>query len=196
MFKKSLSFVMAVVLTFSAIAISSSSVHASSDESQSTPDIIELIEPYVDVDEDGNIGFKDLPNGFYEKYNLEDLQDHFDHLNNLSQSGHVTINDNLDIQSNLPTPRTVYGSWTYKWWGYDRYFNNAQANSYKNTLLTAAAGATIVAGVSYPFPPVAGIATVQAGYWGLLATRVDANNRGRGVYVGVTWALVFNVEPL
>lgn len=39
---------------------------------------------------------------------------------------------------------------------------------------------------------LSGIANFQAGYWVLLAV----NNKGKGVYVGVTYALVFDVEPL
>ena len=41
----------------------------------------------------------------------------------------------------------------------------------------------------------AGVA-VTAAYYGLLATRVDANNKGKGVYVGITWAIVFKVNSL
>lgn len=42
---------------------------------------------------------------------------------------------------------------------------------------------------------VAGGAAIDAGYWSLVATRIDANNQGRGVYIEMTRALVFNITP-
>lgn len=42
---------------------------------------------------------------------------------------------------------------------------------------------------------VVGGADIDAGYWSLVATRIDANNQGRGIYIEMTWALVFNITP-
>lgn len=114
----------------------------------------------------------------------------FDELNQLALDGVITINEDLSIQDNSITANAVYGSWTYHWWGYDRKFNNAQTTQYYNYLLTLAAG-----GGAF-LPPVAAIAGVSSGYWALLATRVNANNKGRGVLVEVTWVAVFDVTPL
>lgn len=61
---------------------------------------------------------------------------------------------------------------------------------------SVAGGDGIVTGISAWFPPVAAIAGVQTGYWSLVAARVNANNKGKGVYVGVTWVAVFNIKPL
>lgn len=90
----------------------------------------------------------------------------------------------------------TYGKWTYHWWGYDRKFTNYQTKQYVERLEMQAAGATMVTGVGAWFPPIGGIAGVSAGYWALLASRVEANNHGNGVLVEVTWVNVFNVTPL
>lgn len=81
-------------------------------------------------------------------------------------------------------------------WGYDRKFNNSQAKDLSDYAASVAGGAGIVTGISAWFPPVAAIAGVQTGYWSLVAARVNANNKGKGVYVGVTWVAVFNIKPL
>lgn len=199
--KKIVSFLIAITLVLPMFLTKQNEAYASTGQDVqdvSLSDDLEVIKPYVEVTEEGTIRFKKLPKGFYEKYNLEELQKHFDNLNTLSKAGNITINEDLSIQEKLPVTRAkaVYGKWTYHWWGYDRKFNNAQAKAYMNQLNTAAAGAAIVAGLASPFPPVAGIAGVQSGYWSLLSARVDANNKGRGVYVAVTYALVFNIKPL
>lgn len=199
MFKKLISLLMASALILPVFLAGSNEAYASTPQDVQTAslsDAIEVIEPYVQVTEDGTIGFKDLPEGFYEQYNLEELQKHFDNLNNLSETGKITINEDLSIQDNSISIMAVYGKWTYHWWGYDRNFTNTQSKEYMNQLYTAAGGAAIVAGATYWFPPISGILNVQAGYWGLLATRVGANNKGNGVYVAVTYALVFDVKPL
>ena len=36
---------------------------------------------------------------------------------------------------------------------------------------------------------------VSSAYWWLLASRLDANNHGHGVYVEMTWVLVFDITP-
>lgn len=196
MIKKLISFCMVAMLVFSALPVGAIEAYASDTSKESISNDIEIIKPYVEVTKEGTIRFKELPKGFYDKYSLEELQKHFDYLNTLSEAGDITINNDLSIQKNSISTMAVYGKWTYHWWGYDRKFTNSQADDYVDDLVTAAAGATIVAGLGSAFPPVSGIATVQAGYWALLAVRVDANNEGNGVYVAVTWALIFDVEPL
>ncbi|WP_341279453.1 hypothetical protein [Paenibacillus sp. FSL H8-0537] len=37
---------------------------------------------------------------------------------------------------------------------------------------------------------------ITAAYFGLMAARISANNAyNTGVYVGITWAFVFDIEP-
>jgi hypothetical protein len=158
--------------------------------------MIKAVEPYVEVKEDGIIGFKDVPKNIYNKYNLDKLQEHFDILNNAVENETITINEDLSIQDNSFSTYAVYGKWTYNWWGYDRNFNNSQAIALSNYAASVAGGAGIVTGITYMFPPVAAIAGVATGYWSLVAARVNANNKGKGVYVGVTWVAAFNISPL
>lgn len=198
--KPALSF-MATITLFSNTGlplIQASSIQTQTEVKATIPlsELIEVVEPYVEVTENGFIGLKNVPTDIYEKYNLSELQIHFDKLNTLASEGSISINEDLSIEDHTIDSKAVYGKWTYHWWGYDRNFNNAQAIDYINQLNTAAAGAVIVGSVTGAFPPISGIANFQAGYWALLAARVAANNKGNGVYVGVTYALVFNVEPL
>lgn len=176
--------------------IQASSIQKEAEDTISLSELIEIVEPYVAVNENGFITFKNIPIDIYEKYDLSKLQIHFDKLNTLKLKGDISINEDLSIEDHTTNSRAVYGKWTYHWWGYDRKFSNTQTTSYINQLNTAAAGAVIVGSVTGAFPPISGIANFQAGYWALLAARVAANNKGKGVYVGVTYALVFDVEPL
>lgn len=160
--------------------------------------MIAAIEPYVAVSDEGKLYLKDVPRHLYEMYNLEELEQHFADLNHYAENDYITINKDLTIDQNpeLITPDAVYGKWTYHWWGYDRKFNNSQAKAFADYAASVAGGAGIVTGIGAFFPPVAAIAGVQTGYWSLVAARVNANNKGRGVYIAVTWVAIFNVEPL
>ncbi|SDB81281.1 hypothetical protein [Shouchella lonarensis] len=164
----------------------------------SQQDLILAVEPYVEVTNDGYLQLKDVPQHIYEAYQLDALQQHFDEVNSEVAEGNLAISSDLDVVVKDPEVgvNTVYGRWTYHWWGYDRKFDRAQTRRYISYLHSVAAGATIVAGASYFFPPGIAFGTINAGYFALLATRVDANNKGRGVYVGVTWVAIFRVTPL
>ena len=83
-----------------------------------------------------------------------------------------------------------------------RYANYCESKRIVSGLNTAAAAGTMVGGaagaVAIVFPlagVVAGGAAFDAGYWWLVATRIDANNHGRGVYIEMTWALLFDITP-
>lgn len=161
-------------------------------------DMISTIEPYVHVTEQGTLELRDVPQYLYDEYSLEYLEDHFATLNQLAAGNSVVIHDDLSITNTAITPFAVYGQWTYNWWGYDRYYTNYQANQFSAALSSAAAlGYAGAAGASVlGLPAVGALSGLSAAYWDLLAARIDANNHGRGVYVGITWAAVFNVEPL
>jgi hypothetical protein len=159
--------------------------------------MIEDVEPFVNVTEDGKFELVNAPKKLFKKYDLAKLEAHFVEMNKLAEEGSVTINDDLSIEDNLFTISAVYGKWTYHWWGYDRKMSNSYANWYANEYLDMiAAGGTVVTGVGAFFPPVGAVAGISTGQWLLLKNRINANNKGNGVYVGVTWALFFNVEPL
>lgn len=158
--------------------------------------MITKTEKYIEVKSDGTIGFvKDIPQSEYEALQLDKLQTHFDYLNSQVASNLITINPDLSIQNKIQS--AVYGEWTYNWWGYDRKFNNSQSKDYVRELNTIARTGAVAGPLAAAVMPIigAGIA-VTAGYYGLLADRVENNNEGSGVYVGITWAIVFDVEPL
>ncbi|MGN4447664.1 hypothetical protein ACTFOB_22675 [Bacillus cereus group sp. MYBK79-1] len=164
--------------------------------------MIKTVEQYVELKEDGKIGFTQfVPQDVYQKFELDKLQEHFNFLNSQVELNTITINPDLTITNVTPAGpvayAAVYGSWTYNWWGYERKFNNSQAKTYVSELNTVASTGTIVGTLASRVMPIIGMGVaVTGGYYALLAARVDANNKGKGVYVGITWAIVFNVNPL
>jgi hypothetical protein len=158
--------------------------------------MLKTIEKYVVVQEDGTLALNDVPHGLYKKYNLEALEAHFNTINKEIKNGHLVVDEELNINPTGFSTMATYGKWTYHWWGYDRLFTNSQAKEYVKRLELQAAGAAMVTGVTAPFPPIAGLASISSGYWLLLANRVEANNKGNGVKVAVTWVNIFNVTPL
>lgn len=162
----------------------------------SSKSLIDAIEPYVEVTKDGLLQFKKVPQAIYDKYRLDELQKHFDNLNSLVRNGDIIINSDLSIVNQSISTMAVYGQWTYHWWGYDRNFSNSETQDFVDYCNSIAGGAGIVTGATSFFPPVAAIFGVTTGYFTLLGARVVANNQGNGVYIGVTWVAVFNVEPL
>ncbi|MNW25364.1 hypothetical protein D3C74_21050 [compost metagenome] len=154
-----------------------------------------MVKPYVQV-KDGVLSLKDAPESIYNQYNLSDLQEHFDKLNELSKAGQITIHSDLSIVDNTISLNAVYGSWTYHWWGYDRKFTNAQTKDAIDYYNTIAGGGALVTGATAWYPPVSGFTGAVSGYFALFAARMSANNHGNGVYVSVTWATTFDIEPL
>lgn len=177
-------------------AFSASAFAQSSSPASKPTDIIDIVKPYVEVTEDGLIQFKDVPDDVYENYNLDELQEHFNQLNELAQQNVIVMNTDLTIDKTAMTISTVYGTWTYYWWGYDRYFNNAQTYQAIDYYNTVAAGGAMVTGATAFLPPVAAFTGTTSGYFWLLATRMSANNNGNGVYAKVSWLAVFDIVPL
>lgn len=159
-------------------------------------EMIDAVKPYVSVDKDGLLSLNNVPNSLYEKYSLDQLEGHFAQLNNDVKNGKINVEKDLSITPTTLSTSVNYARWTYNWWGYDRKFNNKASKSYQDYLYTAAAGGAIVTGLTYLLPPVASISGVSAGYWTLLAVRIGAKNKGKGVYVGVTWVAAFRVDTL
>ncbi|WP_019419445.1 hypothetical protein [Paenibacillus sp. OSY-SE] len=166
------------------------------DKPVSPENVIDIIKPYVDVTEEGKIQFKDVPESIYDKYNLTNLQKHFDELNALVEKDSIVINKDLSIDNEALTPTTVYGQWTYYWWGYHRYFTNQQTLEAIDYYNSVAAGGAIITGATAWLPAISGFTAATSGYFWLLATRFSANNNGNGVYAGVTWLAVFSINPL
>lgn len=204
--KKVMSFLCSIALTFTLVvpAASAAPVHElnssedniSLNQSKSTKSIIDVVESYVKVNQDGLIEFKNVPNSVYIKYNLSELQKHFDSLNAMVQNGTIVINSDLSVVKQTMSTMAYYGSWDYHWWGYDRNFGNSETKEFVDYCDSVAGGTAIVTGASFMFPPVSAIFGVTTGYFTLLGSRVTANNKGNGVYIGVTWVAAFNVSPL
>lgn len=91
-----------------------------------TKNLIDIVEPYVEVNKDGLLQFKDVPQAIYDSYNLSELQKHFDTLNTMVTNGRIIINSDLNIIDQSMSARATYGSWDYHWWGYDRNFGNSE----------------------------------------------------------------------
>lgn len=62
-----------------------------------------------------------------------------------------------------------------------------------NSVSSVAAGLAVV---SMWFGGASSVpADLTSAYFWLLASRLDANNFGRGVYIEMTWLLVFDITP-
>ncbi|MGY3219321.1 hypothetical protein [Bacillus sp. TE9122W] len=158
--------------------------------------MIDAVKPYVSVSKDGLLSLNNVPKALYEKYSLDQLEAHFAQLNNDVKNGKISVGKDLSITPLTLSTSVNYAKWSYNWWGYDRKFNNKASKSYQDWLYTAAAGGAITGGLFFWVPPVASIGGVSAGYWTLLAVRIGAKNKGKGVYVGVSWAAAFRVDTL
>lgn len=163
------------------------------------------LEPYIKVVDHKYVFDKDkaLEAGF--SISLVEGQEQYLHqLNTLSEQGALTINSDLSTtlsKSKYAERSSCAGKSTpiqYFWWGYSRFLNNCEAKQAVSDLNTAAASGAAAGGFAAIFPGgqiFSAVAAMDAGYWWLVATRIDANNQGRGVYIGVTWLLFFDVEP-
>lgn len=158
---------------------------------------LEQVKKYVTVDLNGHIGFTSVPSNEYEKYDLAELQNHFDFLNQKVDNKQIKINSDLTIKNLGLQLRAVYGKWTYHWWGYDRKFTKKQAAAYKDEIDYVVIGMGAGAVVTAPSLVVAGGFALSAGWYQLLAKRIEANNKGKnGILVKIYWARTFDIEPL
>jgi len=77
-----------------------------------------------------------------------------------------------------------------------RVLCNCHTTNFANGLRNAANWRTGIAVIAlFISPAFAGATAAGNLYFYLLASRLDANNRGRGVIADTTWALVFNITP-
>lgn len=159
---------------------------------------VNTVMQHVSVNESGHAVLdSEYSKQFYELYDLDLLELHLDSLNEKVDAGIIKINKDLSITDLSVTTYASYSKWTYHVWGYDRNFNNKQAIVYANDLNGIASGLTMGGSALANLMPIVGAGVlVSAGYYGLLSSRVTANNKGKGVYVAMTWARIFNVKPL
>ncbi len=184
--------------------------------SQFTKEDILSLEKYVFVDNNGYFKLdeeKAITDGVSTKL-LEGQRNYFDNINSDIQKGLLQANENLEIEikdsaftilgpnleekkySTLSSCKGVTTSPKAYWWGQSRKLNSCDANRFSANMYSLAAGyGTPMAVIGFWFPGFAIAGAVSAGYFSVVASRVDAHNsKGRGVKVDVTWALAFSVN--
>ena len=185
-----------------------------------TKEEILKLEPYVSV---SNVGLFKLDVKKAQKDNIDEelikgqLQ-YFEQLNSLIEKGDLKAQKNLEIDRiNDTIPLTSYeqnisiaakaGHWSscgggintsveYHWWGMSRYACDCVTRAMGSDFASVAAVSTGVAVVATYFAVAPAIPPgLTAAYFALLASRLDANNHGKGTCIGITWAFVFDIEP-
>ncbi|WP_210608700.1 hypothetical protein [Priestia flexa] len=180
------------------ISVNYEDVAATQDEQEV---MINTVEKYVNLNSDGTIELsEEIPKELVEKYDINALKDRFELLNQQVKDDRIIINQDLSIsEKNLVQARAAakYEKTKRYWWGDKNWYTNAQTKAHIKDLnsATIAAGGVATALGTLGFVPGAFTGAVAGTYWALLASRMDANNKGKGVTVSATWALVFNVSP-
>lgn len=140
--------------------------------------------------------------------------EYFDYINGQVRKGDMAINFDLTIVNKNENLRgkdhshKAAGHWsscggginteaTMYWWGYARYACDCETREMSadfSTCCSVAEGAAALCGVFG-----GGVSAIPGGisaaYFGLLASRLTANNHGRGVYIEMTWVWAFDITP-
>lgn len=164
------------------------------------PSSVLTVAPYVHKNDQGFLYVdKNIPEDIYTLYNVADLEKSFEDINAQVASGLLTINDDLSITSNAIVTMSSkgYTSTTY-WWGEKATYTNAQAKVAAQQAQSAAVDTALISAGTF-FIPVfgsafAGVGGLTAAYLFKLSDSITTKNKGRGVIVNMTWALVFTVE--
>jgi|GEM_PF-4140002 hypothetical protein len=175
-----------------------------------TVDDIRALEPYVNV-VDGRFHLdaeQALADGFDAE--LVDMQIHaFEYRNAEASVGKIIINPDLSVTTSLRLRGGIKNVRHSKncgggintvpehfWWGFASYSCDCETSRNSadlNSIAAVTAGVALVSGI---FGPVAALpAGLTSAYFWLLASRLDANNYGEGVYVEMTPLLVFDITP-
>lgn len=90
-------------------------------------------------------------------------------------------------------------TYEYHWWGYSRYLCDCLTQKIAADFSSAAVGgfgSVAVSTIKKWFGPLLMIeGAAAAGYCSLYSSRLTANNQGHGVYIEITWLLLFDVTP-
>lgn len=199
----------ALVLAISMVCVTNISVFAAdvNDYTSYTVDEIKSLRPYIFV-KDGKLllNQKEAQNAGVPEQLINGQSHYFDMLNQKAEKGLITISKDLSIQQNesVLQPRLSHayncggGKTTnteYHWWGYSRYLCDCRSNDFAADLNSAASVAAGAAAVATFVAPIASLVGIDSAYWWLVASRIDRNNNGRGVYIEMTYALVFDITP-
>ena len=149
--------------------------------------------------------------------NYDSILEGIEYVNELLQTEAYDVTENGTIYE-TDDELTIQGGnvdkVVYKWWGIKRYASKKNAKKIASKFNTisnsawmfsgsAAATAAVNAMVPEPFLSkgaaslatlVSALSGVGAGYFGLIATRIDAKNGSRGVIINLTWVGVFTVS--
>lgn len=174
-------------------------------------DILAL-EKYISVNKKGffEINKKQAKADGIDDFLLNGQENYLNHINSLIKTGELKANENLEIKSNIKRSNVSalssghWWSWggglntdvSYHWWGYSRYACDCETQRMSadfNTCASVGAGIAVVAAYFGAIPAIP--PGLSSAYWWLLASRLDANNHGRGVYIEMTWVLVFDITP-
>lgn len=214
--KKIISMLLSVIMLFpmsvTAFAAEVNPIQSSYETSATMDDVLAL-KPFVIRNQDGTLSLNSemaQASGKKEAA-IEALNQHFAVLNLQIQRGEIATDGDLNIINGehlIRSHRCSNGvnSYTTYWWGYQRYACNCESNRIVSDLNTWAAGGTMAggaaAGIAIVFPVTAAVAgaiaagaAFDAGYWWLVATRIDANNKGNGTIINMTNVLVFDIMP-
>ncbi|MGV8147271.1 MAG: hypothetical protein ACLKAK_05680 [Alkaliphilus sp.] len=155
---------------------------------------------------------------------LKGQQNHFNYLNSFIKKGALKAHSNLLITNNISTTSFYANSslalelpisiilntrshWQscgggkntavdWHWWGYSRYACDCTTREMASDFNSAASVAAGIGAVAFHFGVIPAIpAALTVAYFGLFASRLNANNRGIGVYIEITWALVYDITP-
>lgn len=204
-----LSMVMMFSLSVTAFAQSPVEAEPTVSASQYTVDDVKALEPYISVENGRFIFDTDAASDDGVPSDLINGQTaYLQKLNTQAANGEIAIADDLSITSLTPSaPMTRAGHWascgggkntatTNHWWGYSRYACDCETNRMSadfNSCASVAAGVGVVGAYFGAVGAIPG--GLSSAYWWLLASRLDANNHGHGVYVEMTWVLVFDITP-
>lgn len=164
------------------------------------PSSVLVVAPYVHKNDQGFLYIdKNIPEDIYTTYNVVELEKSFEEINAQVASGVLTINDDLSITSNeiVTMSSKGYTSKRY-WWGEKATYTNTQAKTAARQAQSAAVDTALITAGTL-FIPVFGqgfaaISGLTSAYLFKLSDSMTVKNKGKGVIVNMTWALVFTVE--
>ncbi|GGJ23031.1 hypothetical protein [Paenibacillus hunanensis] len=170
------------------------------------------LEPYVSVNDNGlfELDYSKAQENGVDIELLDGQKNYFNTLNKQIESGELEAHSDLSITPKNSAPLTsnlnksVTATCAGKstavqqyWWGYSRYMNSCEANKFSADLTGVSATSGGIAVIAAYFGALPAVPPgITAAYFGLLASRVSANNaNSTGIYLEMTWALAFNITP-
>ncbi|XAZ14660.1 hypothetical protein HUS59_16850 [Bacillus velezensis] len=176
-----------------------------SEEQYDKQDILTL-EKYVSV-KNGlfALDYEKAKSDGIEKGLLDGQKAYFEYLNDEITAGKLEAKKDLSIvektESESPEMAPLackgknYGPKHY-WWGYHVKMNSCATDNFVHDMNTAGSTAAGIAVFTAYFGFVPGaIPGAASVFFGLMANRADANNKGKGVKADITWALAFSFSP-